>query len=191
MTDTADEILLAAVAAGDERLFAVLYERYSPRLLLYFTRMLGAEKAPDFVQEVFIKVIENAASLTPGSPFLTWCFSVAHNMCCNEYRHMSVRSTTVRLDMDVLVGRTGPGPDSNLDHQAFQAALHAELAQLDEQRRSTFLLRFQEGFALADIARIMGCSVGTVKSRLFYTVRRLADRLRIYDPCLDEDSRHD
>ena len=191
MTDPDDEMLLAAVAAGDERLFAVLYGRYSQRLLLYFTRMLGAEKAEDFVQEVFIKVIEKAGSLPPGSPFSTWCFSVAHNMCCNEYRHMSVRSTTVRVDMDGLVGRTGPGPDCRLDHQAFQVALQAELTQLDEQRRSTFLLRFQEEFALADIARIMGCSIGTVKSRLFYTVRRLAERLRIYDPCLDEDGRHD
>ena len=191
MTDTADEILLAAVAAGQEGAFAELYRRYSRRLLLYFTRMLGAGEAQDFVQEVFIKVIENAAALPPGRQFSTWCFSVAHNMCCNEYRRMSVRSTTIRADMDSLDSGTGQSAESHLDHQSFQLALDVELAQLDQHRRSTFLLRFQEEFALADIARIMGCSVGTVKSRLFYTVRRLADRLRIYDPCLDGDSHHD
>ena len=63
-----------------------------------------------------------------------------------------------------------------LEQRAFKQSL------LDEDKRSTFLLRFQENFTIDEIGAMLGCPSGTVKSRPFYTCRLLADRLRVHDP---------
>lgn len=186
-----DEDLLGRTAAGDTGAFDELYRRYSSRLLHYFARMLGEEKAQDFLQELFLKLIQNATSFAAESRFSTWIFAVAHNMCCNEYRYQAVRRDTVVADVDRIAVEVLLDADSRLDTAAFKHALRAELDGLDQDRRSTFLLRFQEGFALAEIARIMNCPVGTVKSRLFHTTRLLADRLRAFHPCPDEENQYE
>jgi len=186
-----DEDLLGRTAGGDTSAFDELYRRYSVRLLHYFARMLGEEKAQDFLQELFLKVIQNADSFAAEGRFSSWIFSVAHNMCCNEYRYQAVRHDTIAVDVDRIASGVPLDIDSRIDHVAFKRALHAELDGLDQDRRSTFLLRFQEGFAIADIARIMNCPVGTVKSRLFHTTRLLADRLRAFHPCLDEENQYE
>jgi len=189
--DLADEELVARIARGDGSAFDELYRRYSRRLLHYFLRMLGEEKAQDFLQELFLKVIENRTSLAGNGCFSTWIFAIAHNMCCNEYRYMAVRQDTFSTDVDRLVPQEeGDNVEATLDHATFKESLLAELDRLDEVRRSTFLLRFQEGFSIREIGEIMGCANGTVKSRLFYTTRLLADRLRAFDPCKDEENQH-
>ncbi len=186
-----DEDLLGRTAAGDTNAFDELYRRYSGRLLHYFARMLGEEKAQDFLQELFLKMIQTAASFAAESRFSTWIFSVAHNMCFNEYRYQAVRRDLVAADVDQIAAEVPLDIDTRLDRAAFKRALRTELDLLDQDRRSTFLLRFQEGFALAEIARIMDCPVGTVKSRLFHTTRLLADRLRAFHPCPDEENEYD
>jgi len=192
LVSVTDQFLIGRIAEGETRSFDELYRRYSQRLLHYFARMLGAEKAQDFLQELFLKVIEKAASFAVDGSFSTWAFSIAHNMCCNEYRHMAVRQNTVAADVDQLLSpEVRPGIERRIDHTAFVESLTAELEDLDQVKRSTFLLRFQEEFSIDDIARIMNCSAGTVKSRLFYTTRLLAERLKVFHPCLDEENQYE
>ncbi len=92
-----DEHLMISVHHGDVYAFNELYNRYSKRLLYYFYRMLGSsqEKSRDFLQDIFIKIIERPELFDTTRKFSTWIFSVAHNMCKNEYRRMAVRSNTV------------------------------------------------------------------------------------------------
>jgi RNA polymerase sigma-70 factor (ECF subfamily) len=189
--DPSDEALLARVGQGDAAAFDRLYARYHGRLRQYFSRMLGADRAPDLVQEVFLRVIAGSAGLDGRGGFRTWLFTVAHNLCCNEHRQAAVRRRAAEVGERAL----GPGPiapdaDEGVELAAFGLALRAELARLDPARRGTFLLRFQEGFSLEEIGRVMGCPVGTVKSRLFYTTRLLAGRLQAFDPRADEEVRH-
>jgi RNA polymerase sigma-70 factor, ECF subfamily len=187
-----DQELIGRITESDTRAFDELYRRYSQRLLHYFARMLGAEKAQDFLQELFLKVIEKKASFAADGSFSTWVFSIAHNMCCNEYRYMAVRRDTVAADVDQLHStKAHPGIERQLDHAAFVESLTSELEGLDQVKRSTFLLRFQEEFSIDAIARIMNCSAGTVKSRLFYTTRLLAERLKAFHPCLDEENQYE
>lgn len=189
--EPSDEVLLARVGQGDNPAFDQLYARYHGRLLHYFARMLGADRAPDLLQEVFLKVISSSTAFDGRGGFRTWLFTVAHNICCNEYRHVEVRRRGIEAQRRALVpGATVSAADERVELADFGSALQAELARLDPDRRSTFLLRFQEGFGLEEIGRVMGCPVGTVKSRLFYTTRLLAERLQAFDPRADEEVRH-
>jgi RNA polymerase sigma-70 factor (ECF subfamily) len=169
-----DEHLLGLVSHGQPAGFEVLYERYAQRLLSYFYRMLGnnENKAQDFLQELFMKVIAKAVTFKKGGNFSSWVFTLACNMCKNEYRGQAVQKQahqTLRQETDQLQ----PGSaDLALHHQGFMNDLDQELALLDERKRSIFILRFQEGFSINDIGRIIDCPPGTVKSNLFNTIKK-------------------
>src|SRR6266568_4196340 len=89
-----DEILIVRMINGDCKAFNTLYARYKDRLLYYFYRMLGNsnEKAQDFLQDIFMKLIDKAETFDSSRKFSTWIFSIAHNMCKNEYRRMVGRT---------------------------------------------------------------------------------------------------
>lgn len=183
-----DEALIALIDQGETAAFDELYRRYHQRLLHYFYRMLNRrqDRAQDLLQELFLKIIEHSSQISPQQRFSTWAFAVAHNMCCNEYRYQQVRRTVTEVDMDQFPALL-EDLDNLLDQQRFKEALLRELAQLDKDRRSTFLLRYQENFSLGEISDIMQCSLGTVKSRLFYTARHLARALNTFSPCNAEE----
>lgn len=93
LEQASDERLMELVRKGDEPAFAALYDRYQGRLMSYFHRMLwkDRERAQDFVQELFTKLAQRPESYDPSRPFSTWLFSVANNLCKNEYRREEVR----------------------------------------------------------------------------------------------------
>ncbi|MEZ4807890.1 MAG: RNA polymerase sigma factor [Flavobacteriales bacterium] len=178
-----DERLMELVVRGDEQAFSAIYDRYDRRLLNYFHRMLwqDREQAQDFMQELFTKLAQRPQSYDPARPFHTWLFSVANNMCKNAYRHEEVvRNAAVHLrnGVDREEAKDGVG----VDHALFRDRLEAELDRLDPDHKATFVMRFHEDMAIKEIAATFGCSEGTVKSRLFYTLKKLAERLKEFDP---------
>ena len=182
-----DEELVRRLVEGDTGAFDQLYGRYSRRLLHYCQGMLGHSgvRAQDLLQEIFLRLVEKGASFKRGARFSTWVFTVAHNLCCNELRHRQVRRSTIVVDMDALPAVAGDdycAVEKALDQRAFKEALWQQLDQLDQERRSVFLLRYQEEFTLQEISAVLECPVGTVKSRLFYTIRYLAGQLQAFDP---------
>ena len=88
-----DEALMKKLIGGDKRAFDEIYSRYAAPLLSYFMRMLwrDREKAEDFVHDLFAKIIKNPAYFDPERSFKTWVFTVANNMCKNEYKKKEVR----------------------------------------------------------------------------------------------------
>lgn len=179
-----DEHLMQEVARGNSRAFEEIYERYNKPLINYFCRMLwkDREKAKDFMQDLFTKIVTKPESFNPERSFKTWLYSVAHNMCKNEYRKQEVRSNT-HLGINEGISRDPHSErDEKHDKEIFSVALYKELDELDEAQRSTFLLRFKMELSIAEIAEITQTNEGTVKSRLFYTVRKLADKLKSFDP---------
>jgi len=194
-----DEKLMALITQGEAagaKAFHALYDRYSRRLLHYFFRMLGGdeEKAQDFLQDIFLKVVERPEHFDRGARFTTWIFSVAHNMCKNEYRRLEVRKI---IDRDVEVDAIVRADDTNDPHAVrdimqaeFVDSVLRELKSFDEAKRSTFLLRYQQGFSIKEISETLGCAEGTTKSRLFYVTKLLADKLREFNPKNEEASTH-
>jgi RNA polymerase sigma-70 factor (ECF subfamily) len=179
-----DEALMSLVTAGKTAGIKELYFRYSNKLLFYFYRMLGGdeEKSQDFLQDVFFKILEKPGQFNPELKFSTWIFSIASNLCKNEYRRLKVREIVENeSDMD-----RHPCDDqdyeSKIDHNILEIAIQKILMQLDTDQRSTFLLRYQENYSIGEISKIMNCTPGTVKSRLFYTSRKLALSLKDFNP---------
>lgn len=178
-----DERLMELVVRGDERAFAALYDRYHGRLLNYFHRMLwhDRERARDMLQDLFTKLANRPASYDPARPFQTWLFSVANNMCKNAYRHEEVvraAAINMRGDPDRVEATNGIG----VDHELFRGRLDEELDKLEPDHKATFVMRYHEDMAIKEIAAAFGCSEGTVKSRLFYTLKKLAERMKEFDP---------
>ena len=183
LTSLSDEALMERVAERDSRAFSVLYDRYADRLVNYFYGMLwkDREKAQDFMQELFTKVVQKPELYHPGRPFKTWLFSAANNMCKNEYRRMEVRKNTgYKLDRDVA-DSSATSSERLLDRSSFQQALDAALLELDEVKRSTFEMRFRQDLSIKEIAQAMDCNAGTVKSRLFYTLKELNTKLKHFE----------
>lgn len=184
-----DEELAQRSAVGDQRAFEELYERYSKPLVAYFLKMLrnNRELAEDMAQDVFMKLINKPELYDSSRAFKTWIYSVAHNQCKNVYRHDTVveaASSTIAQGLNHLSYNTA---DSVHDHSAFHDALSAVLAELDPDRRTTFLLRYEQELAVKEISEIMSCSEGTVKSRLFYTLKLLSERLGAFKNLLYSD----
>lgn len=178
-----DERLMELVVKGDEKAFAALYDRYHRRLLSYFHRMLWSDRemAQDFLQDLFTKLATRPQSYDPSRPFQTWIFSVANNMCKNAYRHqVVVREAAMYMQngQDRVESTAGIG----VDREHFRDRLDEELDKLDPDHKATFVMRFHEDMPIKEIAAAFGCSEGTVKSRIFYTLKKLAERMKEFDP---------
>jgi RNA polymerase sigma-70 factor, ECF subfamily len=185
-SELTDEKLIKKIVSGDHSAFTEIYKRYSERLLYYFYRMLGNsnDKAQDFLQDIFIKLIDKAIMFDESRKFSTWFFSIAHNMCKNEYRRCGTQLHTCIEPLSDTIPDTFPEltcEDSDIDPEMFSKDLFSELDSFDEIHKSVFLLHYREGFSLKDIALALEISEGTVKSRLFYTRRRLSEKLSKYN----------
>ena len=172
-----DEELMRRMSGGCEASFSELYDRYGQRMHRYFYRMLGqdAHRADDFTQELFMKLIEKQALFDPARRFSTWLYTVAGNMVKNEYRRVSRIPEPPDIPDFFYENFT-----EDVDNQLFEQHLHLALEGLDETQRQCFVLRYQEELSVKEIAGILNCPEGTVKSRLFYTVKKLAGKLRAF-----------
>ena len=192
-----DEALMNIISDGNIAAFDEIYVRYSNRLLHYFYRMLGGneEIAQDFLQNIFFKVVDKPDKFPKIKNFSSWIFTIAFNMCKNEYRNRKVRDIfDTKLDLDSFTTHFANEPffeETKIDQQLFEDAILFELNKMDEVQRSTFLLRYQENFTIKEISNILECSEGTTKSRLFYTLKKLAEKLQDYNPNIVEAQTHE
>lgn len=167
------------ITLRNERAFAELYDRYGARMHRFFYRMLwrDAAKAEDFTQELFLKIIEKPQSFDTGRSFKTWLYTLAGNMCKNEYRRKKPE------DLDP----PRPGGDistyylpDQIDRQLFETSLREAIDLLSEAHKQCFVLRYQEELSVAEIAAIAGCPEGTVKSRLHYALQQVSERMAVF-----------
>ena len=184
--DTDDAMLMSRIRLGDTGAFDELYNRYSNRLLHYFYRMLGGNEdlAQDFLQTLFMKVVEKPQRFKKGYNFKSWVFTIAHNMCKNEYRRLETKKRYF-ADIENDNGEQISGYnnfDDQIDKSKFRMALDQELAKIEPDHKSIFILRYQQQLSIPEIQSIIGCSEGTVKSRLFYTTKKLAKCLSEFHP---------
>lgn len=180
-----DEELMKKIAQGSEAAFTELYVRYRYSVMRYFTRMLWGNKAlaEDFLHDLFLKIIHNPQQFDTNRNFSTWIYSVANNMCKNEYRR-----SQKKVGMDGVEVRHAPDPDHVLDIKAAQDKLLMLLETLDEEDKSIFLLRYEETLTIGQISEVVFMPEGTVKSRLFHLRKRLATGLSEFKLVLKENS---
>jgi RNA polymerase sigma-70 factor (ECF subfamily) len=186
-TSMTDEDLMKSLSKGDKRAFDELYKRFYGQLLGYFKNMLWRdhEKAEDMVHDLFAKIIKNPDYFDANRSFRTWLFSVASNMCKNEYKKMEVRKNTVSGVDEYRTVSASSNVLNEVQDIQFQEAFEEGLQELDEKHREVFTLRHLDGLSMKEIAEVMELNEGTVKSRLFYATKQLAEKLKVYNPVLN------
>jgi RNA polymerase sigma-70 factor, ECF subfamily len=174
LDSVSDEMLMRSVCNGDDKAFTALYNRYSGRMIRYFFRMLWQDenKSQDFVHDLFVKIIERPASFDVDKKFGTWIFSVAHNMCKNEYRKVNFRKGVERTMISET--STDETASAELDRQFLQKAISKAMERWEEDDRSLFVFRQELEMSFAEIASVLGVPEGTVRSRWFYLRKDLA-----------------
>ncbi|MCF8409614.1 MAG: RNA polymerase sigma factor [Crocinitomicaceae bacterium] len=183
-----DEYLMSAMARGDKHAFDEIYIRYADSLKRYFKRMLWQDelKAEDFVHDLFAKIIRNPAYFDVTRSFKTWVFSVACNMCKNEYQKQAVRKGTA-LDIEDHYSLSDANANvlKEVEMNQFGIAYEKNLSELKTEHREVFTLRHMDGLSIKEIAEIVQANEGTVKSRLFYATKQLAEKLKEFNPVLE------
>jgi RNA polymerase sigma-70 factor (ECF subfamily) len=168
---------------GDKKAFEQIYTRYESFVVNFFYRRLwnDSEKAEDFAHDLFTKIIDKPDSFDPSRTFKTWLFSVASNMCKNEYKKQEVRKPT---GYDLPEGMDSKDEntlqDVEIDKTNFNEALKKELDKLNDKHREVFMLRHFEGLSLNEIGEALEINTGTVKSRLHLATKTLADKLEVF-----------
>lgn len=174
--------LMQFIRSGNKAAFDELYKRYAQKMLMFFYRMLANDndKAQDFTHDLFLKIIENPESYDTNRSFDTWIFTLAYNICKNEYKKLKIRQlhyTEQQITAENIVYL-----NDDFDSKLFQKHLHQHLQQLDEEHKSIIILRFEEELTVKEIAQIVNCPEGTVKSRIFYSLKALSVKLSVFNP---------
>lgn len=180
-----DEQLMFYLIKGKENAFNEIYNRFSGPLFMFFYQRLWQNhaKAEDFLQDLFLKVIEKAESFDRDKNFKTWIYTVAYNMCKNEYRRNQVREVDIRLSdlkFQELQSTDLATISKAHDLALFGKRLRLELDRLDQKYSMTFILRHEHNLSIKSIAEIMNCPQGTVKSRLSFGTKQLSSRLNMF-----------
>jgi RNA polymerase sigma-70 factor, ECF subfamily len=156
-----------------------LIEQYQYRLYRYLIYLTGnAERAEDFFQETWIRVLERGAQYDARFKFEAWLFTIARNLVIDWQRHKRMQSLDEMLDPEEgapfePADQRGESPLQQVLQSEEHDAIQASLGRLPVAYREVLLLRFQEELQLDEIARVQGTPISTVKSRLYRGLEEL------------------
>ena len=164
-------LLVLRCQAGDEQAFRRLLERFESRTLGYLRGLIG-DAAEDVHQEVWLSVYRGLGDLANPRAFRTWLFRTVRHRAI-DYLRARKRERELFPGVDPAVietaGAEDPAPPEPM--------LDTVLMRLAAIHREVLLLRYRDGLRYEEIAQVAGCSLGTVRSRLFHARRRLRDLL--------------
>lgn len=175
--DRSDRLLMHRFAEGHHQSLELLYKKYFGRLVIFLKHAFGHPHAEDVVQDLFVQLMKNPGSYNPDFSFKTWIYTLASNRCRNALRNEKNRE---RLVHDFF------GNDSisqwilpkNPDTALIRSELNKALQRLSEKERCMFYLRYEQGFRNTEIAQVMELPEGTVRSALFYVLKKLNVELK-------------
>ena len=175
MSADTDKELVRRVRRGDAAAFDLLYTRYQHKVHGLIGRYLTRpEDVEDIAQETFIKAYRALPRFRGESAFYTWLYRIAVNTAKNHLAARHQRVQTVELDAEDADGGDLPaalkqedGPEDTLRSDELKTAIDDALAVLPEDLRSALTLREFNGLSYAQIAEVLDCPVGTVRSRIF------------------------
>lgn len=184
-----EQDLVRRARRGDLEAYDDLVRRYQERIYATVYHMTSNhEDANDLAQETFIKAFHALKSFKGGSSFYTWLYRIAVNKTINFLKqrknrtHMSLNDLDFNAEHDpdllALVSDKTPRREANLNE--LQVKLNEALMKLSEHHRMVVTLHDVQGLAHEEIAEIMDCNIGTVRSRLFYARQQLQGYLSDY-----------
>jgi RNA polymerase sigma-70 factor (ECF subfamily) len=183
----ADQQLVDRVLSGDKRAFELLvlkYQRKLMRLVLYFVK--DHAEAEDVVQETFIKAYRALTKFRGDSAFYTWLYRIGVNTSKNYLMSQSRRAPTstetnsqdAEIFDDAGGLRESTTPESVLASKQLAETVNNAMNALPEELRVAIALREIEGLSYDEIAELMNCPIGTVRSRIFRAREAIANKIR-------------
>jgi RNA polymerase sigma-70 factor (ECF subfamily) len=187
----ADEsLLIARLRANENAAYDELVRtHHAPIYHVAFRMLRDSGEASDVTQEVFLKVFRHIDGFRGESSLRTWIFRIAFSEILNRlrwsrrrYLHRTVSieeqsQETVEGHAPLQIADRGPDPEAELQRKEQEEAFQSALRELSDEHRSVAILRDVQGFSYAEIAEILGISMGTVKSRLARARAELKGRL--------------
>jgi RNA polymerase sigma-70 factor (ECF subfamily) len=175
MGEVADEELVRRVQRGDKKAFDLLVLKYQNRIVQLINRYVrDAHEAQDIAQETFIKAYRAMASFRGDSAFYTWIYRIAINTAKNHLAARSRRPTDDEIEVEVAEQFEGENslrdqetPEGILLSEELGQTIQLALEELPGELRTAITLREMDGLSYDEIAEVMGCPVGTVRSRIF------------------------
>ena len=177
-SELVEHLLVLRAQLGESDAFTGLFERYNSRLLYYLRRLVDpAAIAEDILQEVWLTVVKKITSLDQPEAFKAWIYRIAHNRAMTRLR----RSQRV-VPLDELPVELEIDPQSLEENNVFlaefdAAAVHRGLGRLSPPHREVLTLRYVGELSYEEIAEIVGCGLGTIRSRIYYAKKSLHDHL--------------
>ncbi len=175
-----DAELMLRIGRGEHAAFDTLYNRYAQRLGGFFLRMLAYDtaKAEDMVQELFARMWTHRREYRSEQPFATWLYAMAYNLCKNEYRHETVRQAYVE---EIRQGEEATHePTEAMERDELRQRMRQAVQLLPTAQRDAFLLHYDEELTIPEVAHIVGCPEGTVKSRLYAALENVKKMMNEY-----------
>ena len=187
--DVSELDLVKQCQAGQTEAFDQLVNRYRSRVFAMIYNMVHNEQdAWDLAQDSFVKAWKSIKRFRGQSSFYTWLYRIVMNVTIDHARKKQIKGAGTEFNDEVRLGeiepaartapRSEPLPHRQMERSEIRARIDAAIAQLTPEHRAVILMKETEDMQYHEIAEALGCSIGTVMSRLFYARKRLQNLLR-------------
>jgi RNA polymerase sigma-70 factor (ECF subfamily) len=188
--DVSEVDLVKRCQAGNSEAFDELVTRYRTRVFGMIYNMVHSEQdAWDLAQDSFVKAWKSIGRFRGQSSFYTWIYRIVMNVTIDWLRKKQVKSGT-EFDDSIQLKEVEPGsrtvpqaealPSEHMEQTEIRGEIDKAIAQLSPEHRAVILMKEIEGMQYHEIAEALGCSIGTVMSRLFYARKKLQNLLKDY-----------
>lgn len=181
-SDDSDIALVNRAKAGDESAFGQLFDRHRELVFRFALQMIrNRDEAEDVVQESFVRAFRNIGSYQDRAKFTTWLLRIVTNLCTDRarmvHRRHHLEQQQAREGLIWMTEGDREDPNDNLVADGRRQMLREALAELSDAHRQLIIMRDLEEMEYADIASLLGCSVGGAKLRVLRARRALKDRI--------------
>ncbi|MEY2479731.1 MAG: polymerase sigma-70 factor, subfamily [Verrucomicrobiota bacterium] len=187
--DVSELDLVKQCQAGQTEAFDQLVTRYRTRVFAMIYNMVHNEQdAWDLAQDSFLKAWKSIKRFQGKSSFYTWIYRIVMNVTIDWLRKKQVKGTGAEFDDAIQLKEIDPAsrtvpkadalPHQHMEQVEIRARIDAAIAQLSPEHRAVILMKETEDMQYHEIAETLGCSIGTVMSRLFYARKKLQNLLR-------------
>jgi RNA polymerase sigma-70 factor (ECF subfamily) len=187
--DVADPVLVKRCQAGDSEAFDELVTRYRTRIFAMIYNMVHNEQdAWDLAQDSFVKAWKSIKRFHGRSSFYTWIYRIVMNVTIDWLRKKQIKGAGLEFDDAIQLKEVNPAsktlpkadplPYERMERTEIRARIDNAIEQLSPEHRAVILMKETEGMQYHEIAESLGCSIGTVMSRLFYARKKLQTLLK-------------
>jgi len=191
-----DDELMISCRQGTPGAFATLMRRYEARLSKYINGFVkNDDLTQDLTQETFLRAYRSRMTYTPKASFASWIYRIATNLCHDEFRRKrSAHTVSLNTSFTFQINEKGEEetcalyemipddsvipPNVEVEREEQRMRLRAAIESLSEKHRVVIIMHVYKGMEYAQIAEQLGCSVGTIKSRMHYAIKTLRQMLQ-------------